>query len=256
MSNFVILTVRYSSTRLPGKCLLPFSSSQQPSENVLEHVINRAKSNDRHIIVCTGAEHSNDPIVQVCKDNNVDYFRGSDRNKIVRWYDCFREFNLDWAHFLDVDDPFFCNLEIEKSIESLLLSENVSLATAKSRSGNASVGITLSRSHLSALNQEVRSYAEFEMVEDLISQVFKSGCREIESLDPIPSGTRLTLDYFEDYIALSTLKALSETSVSRTSIGRLLVQKPWIVELNRSRNTEWRERQARILAEQRESNAE
>ena len=209
---------------------------------------------DREIIVCTSLDKSNDPIIEICKKHEVRFFRGSEENKIKRWYDCFLENSLEWAHLLDADDPFFCNDEIEDSLTTYMASGNAVLATAKSKSGNASVGLTLGINHLELLNSRVGNLNAFEMVEDLLDKELKFETSDIDSRDPIPHGTRLTLDYFEDYLALSVIKSKLGTTATRGEIDSLVSKNPWILELNQLKNIEWKERQFRILQEQRGSN--
>jgi len=198
-------------------------------------------------------DKSNDPIIEVCKKHEIRFFRGSEENKIKRWHDCFLENSLEAAHLLDADDPFFCNEEIENSLTTYMGSGKAVLATAKSKSGNASVGITLGFDHLKLLNSRVGDLKAFEMVEDLLVEELKLETSEIDSIDPIPHATRLTLDYFEDYLALSVIKSKLGTTATRGEIGNLISKNPWILELNQLKNLEWKERQSRILQEQRGS---
>lgn len=246
----VLLTVRYGSSRLPGKCLLPFFSVQAHTESVLAHVINRAANDSRRIIVCTGDAPSNNLLVQVCKDLDVEYYVGSENNKVRRWFDCFDALGLKWAHFVDVDDPFFCNDELDLSIQSFHETGKLILSTEKSRSGNASVGITLSAGHLAAMNDEVGHYPKFEIVDDLIARLFIGETHEFSSLDPFPNGTRLTLDYFEDYLALSHIKLGLSTRASRMEIFEFVRQNPWILSINAKMNVEWKKRQHKISLSQ------
>ena len=246
----LLLTVRFGSSRLPGKCLLPFSSLPKQGESVLTHVINRAKSETRRIIVCTGESASNDAIIESCKDLDVEYFRGSENNKIARWSACFQHFDLKWAHFVDVDDPFFCNSELESSIRAFLSTRHAVISTEKSKSGNASVGMTLSADHVSRMNSKVGHLSNFEMVEDLISELFREETIEIASLDPLPEGTRLTLDYFEDYLTLSLIKLGLSTVATRQDVYNFILSNPWVTKINASRNEEWKSRQIAILRSQ------
>ena len=248
--NTIILTVRIDSKRLPGKCLLPFSNSNQEKETVLYHVINRAKLENREIIVCTGTAKTNNFISDKCREKKIKIFRGDDNNKIKRWHDCFKEFGLEWAHFLDADDPFFCNDELDLSMASLLNTGDACFATSKSKSGNASVGMTLGENHLKKMYQEVGTQNTFEIIDDLIASLFNQGLKTIKSLDPIPAGTRLTLDYFEDYLTLSLIKIGLNTYVTRREILDFIIKNRWIIEINSSKNNEWRARQLEILREQ------
>lgn len=248
--DFILLTVRFGSTRLPGKCMLPFSSSIQTKESVLEHVVNRAKVSNREIIVCTSLNDADDSIVELCKKNEINFFRGSEENKIKRWYDCFVKNGIDMAHLLDVDDPFFCNDEINSSMDLHKKKGKLILATSKSKSGNASVGITIGLKHLALLNKEISPTKSVEMVDDLLEKYLKYDTLEMQSLDPIPSGTRLTLDYFEDYLALSVIKSKLGTHATREEVNSLIFDYPWITKLNGMKNVEWKTRQNRILESQ------
>lgn len=250
----ILLTVRFGSSRLPGKCLLPFSSFPERNESVLSHVINRAKLESRRLIVCTGLSTANNAIINLCNDLGIEYFRGSENNKIARWYACFQDFNLKWAHFVDVDDPFFCNSELDSSIAAFLSTRKVVVSTEKSKSGNASVGMTLSADHISRMNSKVGHLSSFEMVENLISDLFCGETIEIASLDPLPEGTRLTLDYFEDYLMLSLIKLALSTRATRQDVYNFILQNPWVTEINATRNEEWKARQIAILKSQEYSN--
>ena len=72
-----------SSTRLPGKVLLPLSGKP-----VLEHVIQRVrhcKLVDK-VVVATTLHDSDDLIEDWCKKNNVEYYRGSLEDVLDRYY--------------------------------------------------------------------------------------------------------------------------------------------------------------------------
>ncbi len=233
--------------------MLPFSASNQAKESVLEHVVNRASADHREIIVCTSLNRADDTIVELCRKNEIRYFRGSEENKIKRWYNCFVENGIKVAHLLDADDPFFCNEEIDVSMDLFRKTGKVTLATSKSKSGNASVGLTIGLSHLELLNSKVGELSSVEMIDDLVAKFLKLESSEMESRDPIPHGTRLTLDYFEDYLALSIIKAELSTMATRAEVFSLISNKPWIVKINAMKNMEWKARQARILQEQGEN---
>src|SRR4051812_25242251 len=74
------ITVRATSTRLPGKCFLPLGDM-----NVLEHVIRRARSYGIDPIVCTSLDKADDRIESVARSENAKFFRGSLVNKLKRW---------------------------------------------------------------------------------------------------------------------------------------------------------------------------
>ncbi|MBF0205432.1 MAG: hypothetical protein HQK53_00950, partial [Oligoflexia bacterium] len=108
---FGFITVRSTSTRLPGKCFLPFGEV-----NVLTHVIRRTRHFNIKPIVCTSVDPADDKIAQIAKNESVQIYRGPLNNKLRRWANCALQFNIKSFHTIDADDPFFDGEEIKKSI--------------------------------------------------------------------------------------------------------------------------------------------
>jgi spore coat polysaccharide biosynthesis protein SpsF (cytidylyltransferase family) len=81
--NTAIIQARMSSTRLPGKVLLPLSDKP-----VLEHVIQRVmkcKLVD-NVVLATTTEESDDIIENWCKKNKIEFYRGSLDDVLDRYY--------------------------------------------------------------------------------------------------------------------------------------------------------------------------
>ncbi len=80
-----IIQARISSSRLPGKILLP--GYDKP---LLLHTINRLKKSKliSKIVVATTNLKIDDAIVNLCKKNNVLFFRGHPTNVLNRYYKC------------------------------------------------------------------------------------------------------------------------------------------------------------------------
>jgi spore coat polysaccharide biosynthesis protein SpsF len=78
-----ILQARQSSSRLPGKVLKPILGVP-----MLLRQIERIKCsvNIDQLLVATSVEESDDPIVKLCIDNNIKYFRGDLENVLDRFY--------------------------------------------------------------------------------------------------------------------------------------------------------------------------
>jgi spore coat polysaccharide biosynthesis protein SpsF (cytidylyltransferase family) len=83
IKNLAIIQARMSSTRLPGKVLLPLSDKP-----VLEHVIKRVRNCKLvdKVVVATTVHDSDDIIENWCKNNNFEYYRGSLEDVLDRFY--------------------------------------------------------------------------------------------------------------------------------------------------------------------------
>ena len=97
-----ILQARVSSTRLPGKVLRPILGAPM-LERQLERLA-RVQIFDR-LIVATSIEKSDKPIVQLCRELDVDCFRGSLTDVLDRHYRAAEPFGPDTIVRLTGDCP-------------------------------------------------------------------------------------------------------------------------------------------------------
>ena len=84
------ITVRSQSTRLHEKCFLPFGDG-----NVLDHIIQRCLHYDLRPIVCTTSLTADEKIIDIAKENGVEFFQGQPINKLMRWKDCANKYNFE-----------------------------------------------------------------------------------------------------------------------------------------------------------------
>jgi spore coat polysaccharide biosynthesis protein SpsF len=85
MRTVCIVQARMSSTRLPGKVLLPLAGRE-----VLAHVLDRlafCKTLDE-VVVATSSDASDDVLAQWCRARGVPVFRGSLHDVLDRYYQC------------------------------------------------------------------------------------------------------------------------------------------------------------------------
>jgi len=85
MHTVCIVQARMSSTRLPGKVLLPIAGRA-----VLAHVLERLSccTTLSEVVVATSDDISDDVLVQWCLDQGVQVFRGSLNDVLDRYYQC------------------------------------------------------------------------------------------------------------------------------------------------------------------------
>ena len=88
----ISIEARMESTRLPGKTLKLINGKP-----ALEIMVNRVKQTKlaNKIIISTTIKKKDDQIINWCKLNNLDYFRGSENNVYDRVIETHKKFNTD-----------------------------------------------------------------------------------------------------------------------------------------------------------------
>jgi spore coat polysaccharide biosynthesis protein SpsF len=91
MTNLmVIIQARMTSTRLPGKVLMPLCSS-----SVLEVMIERLKPLKNHIIVATTNDGSERPILELCNRLNIKSYQGDTEDVLSRYFEAAEVFGAE-----------------------------------------------------------------------------------------------------------------------------------------------------------------
>jgi spore coat polysaccharide biosynthesis protein SpsF len=231
-----LVTVRTSSSRLPGKCLLPFGES-----TVLDHIIRRAIAFGIDPVVCTSTDPSDDEIERIALAQGVKCFRGSLQNKLKRWSDCAAHLDLQAFHTVDADDPFFDGDEIKRSMR--LLAEggyDMVCPTESSSGGGASVGFSLTADLVNRASEELAEDTDTEMVWYYLEKVPGLRCTTLPDERSIQQDLRLTLDYQEDYLLLESVRRIVGNLAPRAEIDQLFQRNPDLYRINWFRNMEWK----------------
>jgi spore coat polysaccharide biosynthesis protein SpsF len=97
-----MLQARFSSTRLPGKVLLPLAGEPMLIRQIER--IRRARRIDR-LIVATSTSASDDPLAELCRSRNIDCFRGSLEDVLDRVYRAAERLNPAYVVRLTGDCP-------------------------------------------------------------------------------------------------------------------------------------------------------
>ena len=112
------IEVRMTSSRLPGKVLM----EALPNISMLEYMIKRVRKSKLvdEIIVATTINETDDPIVELCKDLKINYYRGSENDVLLRVLNAHKHFNSDIIVELTGDCPLIDPVLIDKVIEAYL----------------------------------------------------------------------------------------------------------------------------------------
>jgi spore coat polysaccharide biosynthesis protein SpsF len=231
-----LVTVRTSSKRLPGKCLLPFGEG-----NVINHLIARAKAYNIDPIICTSTDKSDDVLEKIALNEGVRCFRGSLNNKLKRWSDCAEHFELKIFHTVDADDPFFDGEEMHRSMQ--LLKEgryDIVYPTESSSSGGANVGYSLTADIVKKAIINLSNDTDTEMMWYYLEKIEGRKTATLAESREHPLKLRLTLDYVEDYWLLRTVQRLVGSVAARSEIDELFLRNPDLYKVNWFHNEEWK----------------
>ncbi len=235
--NFGFITVRTQSSRLPSKCLLEVFGKK-----IIENVIDRALSSGITPIICTTNNPSDDILIDIAEFKKIKFFRGSEKNKLKRWFDCANFFSIDKFHTIDADDPFFDPDLIKKSLSMLEMNYDLIKPSNYSSNGGGSLGYSIRKDILQSAIQLTHDFTDTEMIEEFLDfNQFTSTIIE-EEVD-LDYQIRLTLDYEEDFQLISLLIKNLGFNPSRKEIISFFKKNPEIYKINFFRNQEWKTRQ-------------
>tara|TARA_B100001093_G_scaffold514398_1_gene588333 strand:- start:1865 stop:2578 length:714 start_codon:yes stop_codon:yes gene_type:complete len=91
-----------NSSRLPGKVILPFAGS-----SIIECIYERVKRSKRvnDVLVGTSIERSDNTLVKLLEEKNINYFRGSLDNVLNRFASISKKYNPDFLVRITGDCP-------------------------------------------------------------------------------------------------------------------------------------------------------
>jgi len=117
MSVHAIIQARCGSTRFPAKVFADINGKP-----LIWHVVDRLRHAQKidKIIIATTVSPKDDRIEEWCKENGVDFFRGSEENVLNRYYSASEAFPSDYVVRITADDPFKEPAVIDAVINKLI----------------------------------------------------------------------------------------------------------------------------------------
>lgn len=248
MNSDIFIPVRLNSSRLPHKHLKEINGKP-----ALKCLINRLSSarKIRNIIVCTTNQNSDDPLIKFLQKENILYFRGNEKDILVRFLDAANYFNTDIIIDVEGDkiytDPKYVDkivdiMEKNDDIDYVMGSTTLDTVDHSDHSVAAVIPAGIRKSSLEKVcklkktdNTET-GYREFFTGNDLFN------CKYIlpEIHSEIPKNLRLTLDYQEDLnFARVIFKELGD-NFSFENILHLLQKKPDLLKITELIIEKWK----------------
>jgi spore coat polysaccharide biosynthesis protein SpsF len=238
----IFITVRNGSTRLPDKALMNIQGIP-----TIEYVVRRVKHSKLadKIVLCTTENEQDDSLVEIAKRNNIDFFRGSEEDKLDRWCGAAQKFAIEFFCTADGDD-LFCDPDlIDLAFEQYIRNNCDFIESKKTICGAFTYGIKVS-----ALNKvcEIKDSDKTEMMWVYFTETGLFECEELENIPEkfIRSDIRMTLDYQEDYDFFNTVIEKSGKGLNYLplyEIVDIINKNPDIININFFRQQQWADNQ-------------
>lgn len=115
MSIAIFIAVRLNSKRLNEKALAKIGRDE-----LIIHLTNRLKKSKKvkRIIWCTSNLKSDDKLCKLAKENNIDFFRGDEKNVLIRFINAAEKFQIDNIVRVTGDNPLTDPLIMDNMIVS------------------------------------------------------------------------------------------------------------------------------------------
>lgn len=201
MTVGILLSVREKASRLPGKVV-----KQLYDKNVTEHLLYRLKMSQlaNKVIISTSTDKRDDVFEEIAKTMEVDIFRGSEDDKLLRYYDTAKKFGLDAVVIVDGDDLLCFPEYIDKTIEKLQSDSSIDVVFTK----NLPLGAAASGLSFKALEKvlALKDESDTEVWGGYFTTTnhFNVQYIEAEGIFNNPH-IRMTLDYEEDFEFFKTI---------------------------------------------------
>ena len=204
-NTFIIVQARMGSTRLPGKIL-----KEVMGRPLLEYQIERLKKINvvNKVIIATSTNPNDDPVVTLCKKLNCAYFRSSEDDVLLRYYETAIEFRAKYIVRINADCPLIDPKVVERVIECFSANSDRYDYVSNILEASYPIGFHAEIFTINALkraNESTNDPLEREHVTPYIYRnpgLFRLGS---VSLNDNFSHYRWTVDYLEDFVLIKKI---------------------------------------------------
>lgn len=224
-----ILQARMGSSRLPGKVLEDLNGKP-----LIKCIVERVALSDYldRLVVATTHQEADDLLVAFCKNESIDYFRGSELDVLDRYYACAQEYGMDVIVRLTADNPFVDASIIDSAIEMFLQNGKLDYLGIR---GRVPLGLGVEVFSFAALERAWRESHDQECREHVTPYIYNN--RDIFSVEIVSgddeldnSDIRLTVDTPEDLMTARNLFAKLPDGFRCEDIVALVRSHPELLE--------------------------
>lgn len=240
MRTAVFITARMKSTRLPRKAL-----AEIEGKPAIEHLIERAKAAKLPdlVVLCTSVHPDDEVLAEIARRNGIQAFRGSPEDKLDRYLQAAKHYELDFIVNVDGDD-ILCDPElIDKTIEHYRKTDADCIIWKGFPVGAVPTGIKVK-----ALEKvcELKDEADTEVWGGYFTDTGLFKVEYLEAWEDVRRPEfRMTLDYPEDLEFFREVFRRLHTPgkiISLREVVKLLEENPEIPEINRKVQKAYEER--------------
>jgi spore coat polysaccharide biosynthesis protein SpsF len=232
-NTVAIIQARLKSTRLPGKILMPMPVTGEVT--IIERIVKSLKKSQliNEIYIATSVNPENDSLEELCQKNAIKSYRGSEEDVLSRFVNILDHKKYKTAVRLTADNPVLDYNILDKVIikhhktgvdytktKGLPLGMNFEVFEADS----------LLKFKAMDLSDDEKEHVTVKFRND------NSFDTNIINLNQKLSDVRLTIDYPEDYLVVSTLFQLAEKfdkEINLEFINFVNHHYPWLLKINK-----------------------
>tara|TARA_B100000787_G_C16154245_1_gene278079 strand:+ start:131 stop:868 length:738 start_codon:yes stop_codon:yes gene_type:complete len=232
----IIIQARMTSTRLPGKVLLPLCG-----KTVLEVVIARLIKYKKNIIIATTSDGTEMPIIEVCRREGIKFYQGSTNNVLERYYLGAKKFNAgdkDIIVRITSDCPLIDVNLLDNCIRMFECEKYDYVSNRLNRTIPVGLDVEVfSFKLLKYMNEKAEEDFEKEHVTPFVYLTQKSKYKLGSCEETINNSKyRITLDELDDYKAIKEIykKFDNRFDFNYEELIKLLKNNQYIVDINSS----------------------
>ena len=239
----IFLSVRTGSTRLPKKALYEIKG-----KTTIEYLIDRLKKSKyaEKVIVCTTELKEDDILCDIAERNDIDYFRGSSPDKLMRWLGATERYGVDFFVNVDGDDIFF---DAELADICFEQRKDVDFIDGQGQYNDV-YGVS---SHALSMVCESKQSNETEFIKPFFYDIKEY--INIQKIVNVPDKykkrkMRLTLDYEEDFeFFKNVIEHFLDNSkeMEFENVVKYIEENPEVSNINWHREQDWKENQERFI---------
>ncbi|MFN0031724.1 MAG: cytidylyltransferase domain-containing protein [Flavobacteriales bacterium] len=229
----VITQARMTSTRLPGKIMLPVNG-----EPLLAHHLRRLNNRNWQIWVATTSKATDDVVQDFCTANQMSCYRGSELNVLDRFYQTAIESGSSILVRVTSDCPLIDAALIQNGIDVFVAAKNDFAYVSNCFPRTYARGFDFEIFSIHALEDAYKNASqEFDM-EHVTPYLWKnkSGLMQLINMAQTPDNShmRLCVDTSEDFVLIKELIEKHDADkMNWQHIEALMNQHPELVAINK-----------------------